>query len=57
MNKLDTIPEEENVKYRVADEDNAEDIDNIKIKPSIQENKSDVFTMEEKISQFKILCM
>lgn len=52
MSKLYTI-EEENVKYKIADEDNAEDIDSTKIKPSIEENQSETLTMEQKIDLFK----
>ena len=55
MSKLSTIKEEnENIKYEVVDEDKSQDIDTMKIKPSIQEAKGDTMTMEQKISEFKL---
>lgn len=44
---------EENIKYQVVDEDSTEQIDNIKIKPTIDSNKQDTVSIEQHVEQFK----
>lgn len=44
---------EENIKYQVVDEDSTEQIDNIKIKPTIDSNKQDAVSIEQRVEQFK----
>lgn len=44
---------EENIKYQVVDEDITEQIDNIKIKPTIDSNKQDAVSIEQRVEQFK----
>jgi len=44
---------EENIKYQVVDEDSTEQIDNIKIKPTIDSNKQDTVSIEQRVEQFK----
>lgn len=44
---------EENIKYQVVDEDSTEQIDNIKIKPTIDSNKQDTVSMEQRVEEFK----
>ena len=44
---------EENIKYQVVDEDSTEQIDNIKIKPTIDSNKQDAVSMEQRVEEFK----
>tara|TARA_B100000035_G_scaffold139322_2_gene118713 strand:+ start:6103 stop:7047 length:945 start_codon:yes stop_codon:yes gene_type:complete len=44
---------QENIKYQVVDEDSTEQIDNIKIKPTIDSNKQDTVSIEQRVEQFK----